>query len=529
MPDQQVLLGQFRFAGPPHLRRFVVNIGELVRQGSVRHGGRLAVTDDAGVSRTYLQLHQESDRIAKMLIGTYGIRRDDRVAVLLPNRTEVVDYMIGCSKSAGIYVGLNFRLDLDELRRVFQNAEPRVLVVGASHQEIAEVLAAEFDLAVVNIDDPEGESPGADEAVPEPLPQVSADDDFCIVYSSGTTGLPKGIVFPHRPVLIHAAVACMEFELDASSVYAVAIPHNSSINITLVPCLMVGARIHMLESRGFDPRRWYRSVSELSASHSYLVPTQVYRVLNEPPEDGELESIKMLGYGAAPTAKDKVEELADLMGPRVCQLYGMAEIASIATMLRKDEHQRAEHGGKSPTASVGQPSFLVDLKVVDDAGNEVANGDRGEVIFTSPYVMREYFRDPERTAQAIRDGWVYSGDIGLLDEAGFLHIVDRKKDLIIRGGHNVASSEIEAVLYRHPAILEVAVFGIPDEQWGESIIGCVTLREVGQATGPEILEWFIAESNMGTIKTPSAIHIIDEMPKNAIGKIAKNELRQQFS
>jgi len=216
------------------------------------------------------------------------------------------------------------------------------------------------------------------------------------------------------------------------------------------------------------------------------------------------------------------------MGPRIVQLYGMAEIASIATILRKQEHFEKVAGERPPTASVGRPSYMTHLRVIDDNGKDVPSGERGEVIFTSPYIMKGYFRDPERTADALRDGWIYTGDIGIIDEAGFVHIVDRKKDLIIRGGHNIASSEIEAVLYKHPDVLEAAAYGVPDEQWGERIIASVVLREGGAADGAEILDWFKSISGLGAIKTPDAVEIIAEMPKNGIGKVVKRDLREAY-
>lgn len=507
-----------------------MNVGSLTANAAVRFGGRTAVTDTNGYSATFLELEERSDNVAAHLASEYGVKRGDRVAVLLSNRGEVVEHMVGATKLGAIYTGLNFRLDVGELTNVFKNAGPVLLVTGSDQMDLAEELARQFDFGVWNVDVEMAPAASAEALVDvrRTARAVRPEDDFCIVYSSGTTGLPKGIQFNHRAVLIHAAVCCLEFEMDADTIYAVALPHNSSINITLIPCLMVGGRIHFLESRGFDPTEYYREVDRTGATHSYLVPTQIYRVLSTPPAPGQFDSIRTLGYGAAATAPDKVLELVELMGPRVVQLYGMAEIASIATMLRKNEHLETTSRERPPTSSVGRPSYMTELRIVDDEGNDVARGDRGEVIFTSPYIMKGYFRDPERTAEALRDGWIYSGDIGMIDEAGFVHIVDRKKDLIIRGGHNVASSEIEAVLYKHPDVLEAAAFGVTDEQWGEQIIAAVVLRRDASTPFDDLLAWFKSMSGLGAIKTPAEIRVIREMPKNGIGKVVKRDLREAY-
>jgi acyl-CoA synthetase (AMP-forming)/AMP-acid ligase II len=206
----------------------------------------------------------------------------------------------------------------------------------------------------------------------------------------------------------------------------------------------------------------------------------------------------------------------------------MAEVASIGTMLRKDDHRRAIADGREQIlSSCGRASYTMDVRVVDDAGADVPPGERGEVIFGSPYTMLGYYRDPARTAESLIDGWMHSGDIGVRDEEGYIYIVDRKKDLIIRGGFNIVPSEIENVLYAHPTVLEAAVVGVPDPEWGEALVGAVSLK-AGESTDADELRDWCRDRGLQSIKIPERIEVLDALPKNAVGKISKRELRDEL-
>jgi acyl-CoA synthetase (AMP-forming)/AMP-acid ligase II len=351
------------------------------------------------------------------------------------------------------------------------------------------------------------------------------DDEFCIVYTSGTTGAPKGIVFDARAVSTHAMVAALEYGMSASSRWLTTIPHNSSVQITLAPSFFMGGAVGFLDSRGFDPAAFAREVTKQAATHTYLVPTMLYRILEAGLDARSLGSLSSIGYGAAPIAPDRVTELVDRFGPVFSQLYGMAEVASIATMLRQDDHRKIVAGRTGLAASAGRPSYLVDIRVVDDSGIACAPGQRGEVLFHTPYSMRCYHRDPERTAQTLVDGWVRSGDIGQWDDDGYLYIVDRKKDVIIRGGYNITPSEIENVLYRHPSVIEAAVVGVPDAEWGEAVVAAVALRE-GTSTDQAALQAHCRAAGLPSIKVPERVLTMDALPKNAVGKIVKRAIAE---
>tara|TARA_B110000014_G_C20068828_1_gene557216 strand:+ start:173 stop:1159 length:987 start_codon:yes stop_codon:yes gene_type:complete len=321
----------------------------------------------------------------------------------------------------------------------------------------------------------------------------------------------------------------MEYEIDSNTRYLIQIPHNSSVNITIIPCLTVGASLGFRDSRNFDPVGFAREVEEQGISHSFLVPTQLMRVLDRLPHEADRQLSKMvtLGYGSSPISPDRLRELVDRFGCIFNQLYGMAEIASIGTILRKSDHMLGLDTRPELLSSCGQPSLAVHVRVVDDNGKDISPGERGEVVFAGPHVMKGYYRDPERTNDVLIDGWMHSGDIAEVSEDGFIFIVDRKKNLIIRGGLNIAPTEIENILYRHEEILEATVIGVPDPEWGEAIIAVVALAD-GASVTPQELRLHCRKSELTSIKIPERIEIWDSLPKNAVGKIAKNEIRDTY-
>lgn len=510
-----------------------MNVGLMASRSARRYPGRTAAFE-GDRQLTWRQLDERSNRLANLLQVHQRLARGDRVALWAPNRLAVPEVMAGIAKAGLVYVGLNFRMSDTDLGHVFDNAGPRVLIVAGEFRERACELVAGRDVALIDLDDggPDGYEALLSRSsvqVPPTLHEVRPEDDFCIVYTSGTTGTPKGVWFDHGRVLQHATVAALEYEIDANSRYLTAIPHNSSVNITLVPCMMMGGAIGFTDSRGFDAGEYVREVARTAATHSYLVPTQLYRLLDAVPDGNALRSIVTLGYGAAPMSPDKAGQLIERFGPIFNQLYGMAEIASIGTMLRKADHVAAINGQTRLLSSAGQPSYAIDVRVVDEQGHDVPTGQRGEVIFAAPYMMKGYYRDPERTKRTLVDGWIRSGDVAEVDEAGYVYIVDRIKDLIIRGGYNIAPVEIEAVLHRHPDVIEVGVIGVPDTEWGESILAVVALRSGATADAAALLRWCREAGSLSTLKMPKEIAFVPALPKNAVGKIAKNELRGLYA
>jgi acyl-CoA synthetase (AMP-forming)/AMP-acid ligase II len=504
-----------------------VNVGLAVTRSARRYPDAVAAFDD---HRTvdYRTLDDRSSRLANALLDHYGIERGERVALLAHNRIEVVEVLCGCAKAGAVYVGLNFRLSQAEYEDILDNAEPRLIISEPEYAELSASLSERFGIPVLDLDgDYEALLTQASSRPPRTLHEIRGTDDFCLIYTSGTTGRPKGVLFDHGASLAHALPAIVEYEWTRDSRWLMMLPHNSSVNITMVPCLTIGAALGFMESRGFDGERFADAVARHQVTHTYLVPTMLFRLLEQVPTAERLQSMVTLGYGAAPIPPDRLRELVERYGPIFNQLYGMVEIASIGTMLRKEDHRRGLETKPRLLASCGQPGHVMDVRVVDDERNDVAPGERGEVIFGGPYLMKGYYRDEARTAEALIDGWMHSGDIAETDDENFIYIVDRKKDLIIRGGHNITPTEIENVIYEHHAVREAAVIGVPDSEWGESVLAVISVKE-GAAIDPDELIAFCRGRELPSIKVPQRVEIIDALPKNLVGKIEKRTLRDAY-
>lgn len=510
-----------------------MNVGMTVNRSARRYRDRVAVWDGRR-ELSHRELDRRSNQLANYLLDGLGLQRGDRVAFFAHNRFEVAEVLFGCAKAGVVYIGLNFRLSESELAHVFANSEPALVITEGESRELLETANAENGAPLIDLDEDgpggyEGKLAGASDRNPDTLHEIRPEDDLCIVYTSGTTGTPKGILFDHGRVIQHSTVAALEYEFDHETRYMMAIPHNSSDRIATVPVLNMGGSVGFYDGRGFDGVAYAETLEDWRATHSYLVPTQVYRLLDQLPADSQaLATIKTLGYGAAPMAPERSREMVERFGPIFNQLYGMAEICSIGTILRKSDHALGLAERPELFGSCGQPSYAVDTRVVDEEMNDVGPGERGEVVFGTPHAMKCYYRDPERTAETLIDDWVHSGDIGEVDEQGYIYIVDRIKDLIIVGGHNIAPTEIEAVMHRHPDILEVGVIGVPHAEWGESVLAAVALRPGAETSAEEIQNWCREEPSLPTVKTPARVEIVDSLPKNAIGKIAKGELRERY-
>lgn len=505
-----------------------MHVGLAVHRHAVATPSADALLGDRAMS--YAELDARTNRIAHGLLGR-GLIKGQRVALMVANRPEVVEVLVGVAKAGAVYVGLNFRLSESELTHILGNAEPVLMLVDDEHLEAAQAVTEDLGIPTLSIESAAWEQMLAASSSDSPptLHEVRHDDDFCIVYTSGTTGRPKGVLFDHARSAQHGLTTCLEYEIDATSRYLVQIPHNSSVNITIVPCLMAGAALAFRDSRSYEPVAFAREVERLGITHTFLVPTQLMRLLDRLPRsgDGMLAGLTTLGYGSSPISPARLGELIERFGPIFNQLYGMAEIASIGTILSKQDHVLALGPRPELLQSCGRSSYLIDVRVVDEHGHDVGPGERGEVVFAGTYVMKGYYREPERTGEVLIDGWMHSGDVAEVSDDGYFFIVDRIKNLIIRGGLNIAPTEIENVLYQHPAVLEASVVGVPDPEWGEAIVAVVVPKE-GVVVDPEELRTHCRMSDLSSFKVPERVLVVDSLPKNAVGKIQKDVVRSQF-
>ena len=483
------------------------------------HGSREAIVEGER-SFTYAQLDERATRVARVLADRFGIRRGERVATLCVNCAEFADVFFATARIGAMLAPLNWRLAPRELDYQLRDSGARVLFVGPEHVELAAQLSAEGIAAVPFGAEYEALLSAADV---DPLPedeQAAFADPHLILYTSGTTGHPKGAVLTHANVFWNVLNMAPPVGLGPFDTTISLLPffHSGGIGLYLVPTLYLGGRVAIM--RAFDPDALLELVRRYDVRLVFGVPAIWLELLKRPTFDrAHYPTLRFCVSGGAPHPMAVMEGVA-ARGFEFLQGYGLTETAPGGTLMPVEDWRR-----KMGTA--GKPAAHVELRVVDDEERPCEPGGIGEVQFRGPNVFAGYWHQPEATAEAFTaDGWFRSGDLGRLDEEGFLTLVDRKKDMVISGGENVYSAEVEDVLYAHPAVAEAAVIGVPDPRWGESVFAVVVVRDGMRLTPDELTAH--TRRHLAKYKTPKAYAFVDALPRNAAGKVVKPELRKRF-
>jgi acyl-CoA synthetase (AMP-forming)/AMP-acid ligase II len=505
-----------------------MHYGTFVTRHALRFPGRVALVG-AGRCVSYAELDERSNRLGHAFRGL-GLVAGDRVTLITDNRWECVEVMVAAAKAGLVFVPLDFRLDDAAVSHLLRHSGARAAVVGGSHREQAVRLAAAGTVVEcwIHLDGgPAGLDYGQVMADADPGPVEPSTPDgagFCILYTSGTTGVPKGVCFTHQQTMDNAMAVVNEYGIDASTRYLVSYPHSSagSVNHVIGPVLMAGGRLVMEDVRSFNAECYFATVERERVTHSQLVPTMVFRLLAAD-NIHDLSSLATVGYASAPIPPPRVKQMLDRFGPIFVQAYGMTETCSFATVLAKADHEVIGTEREGILASCGRATYGVEVAVVDEHDRPVPPGTPGEVVMRGRWLFRSYWEDPELTAATNRGGWLHSGDVGYLDKEGYLYLVDRKKDLLIVGGANIASKEIEDVLYEVPGVLEAAVIGVPDDEWGERPHAVLAPLPGHQLDAGSVHAH--CRARLPSIKRPVAVTIRDSLPKTSTGKISKPQLR----
>ena len=472
--------------------------------------GRAALARD-GRNLTFRELHARVEGIAGTLTS-HGFGVGDRLALLLPNGPDYLELMYACSMLGVIAVPLNTRLSTKEIDRVLEDARPHGIV---RHSSLA---VPGVQLSWQQVVDEEPLPIGADTGLkafydPEAV--------LGLIYTSGTTGQPKGVMVTHGNILadMHNFNYWMRYTEGGIYLHAAPIFHIADF-----PSMFAGAAFgaKQITIPKFSAQTFCETVARERVTHTVLVPTMI-NLLTQflDARKYDLSSLQVLAYGGSPMAPELVHRTRELLPQvKLIQVYGLSETGFL-TGLQDEEHT------EDKLMSCGRPCPGVDLEITDTSGKQVEPGQAGELIARGADVMRGYWNNAEETARAFRDGFFRTGDIGHQDPAGYFYILDRLKDMIVTGGENVYSGEVEAVIYAHPAVREVAVFGVPDPQWGELVMACVVLQPDATLTADELIAF--CRRSLANYKLPRHIEFSEtDLPKNSSGKVLKRTLRERF-
>jgi len=485
---------------------YVHSLGRALRF----YPGRAALARD-GRLLTFRELHTRVEGIAATLTSR-GLSVGDRLALLLPNGPDYIELMYACSMLGVIGVPLNTRLSTKEIDRVLEDAHPHGIV---RHSSLA---IPEVQLSWQQVID---KDPIPIRSDPAPKVFYNPEAVLGLIYTSGTTGQPKGVMVTHGNVLadIHNFNYWMRYTEGGIYLHAAPIFHIADFP-SMFAAPAFGAR--QIAIPKFSAQAFCETVEREQVTHTVLVPTMI-NLLTQFPDARkyDLSSLQVLAYGGSPMAPELVHRTRELL-PKVklIQVYGLSETGFL-TGLQDQEHT------EDKLISCGRPCPGVDLLVTDASGKQVEPGQAGELIVRGANVMRGYWNNPEETAESFRDGFFRTGDIGRQDTAGYFYILDRLKDMIVTGGENVYSGEVEAVIYDHPAVREAAVFGIPDPQWGELVTACVVLKPDATLTADDLIAF--CRRSLASYKLPRRIEFSEtDLPKSSTGKMLKRTLRERF-
>ncbi|RCW75464.1 acyl-CoA synthetase [Pseudorhodoferax soli] len=504
-------------------------LADLLRRTRLRYPAKTAIRCGT-VSWTYAELDDTCTRLARGLAGQ-GVAAGDRVAVLARNSHAFVALRFAVARLGAVLVPINFMLNAEEVRYILDHSGASLLAMDSLSAAVAREAAA--GTAVRQ----QVWLPGEDASEPVPglptfdallldgpaLPEPALDHDALaqIIYTSGTESRPKGAMLTHAAVIAEYVTCLVDAEIAHGDVVLHALPlyHCAQLDVFLGPCIYVGATNVIT---GKPTAENLLALMGREGITSFFAPPTVWIGLLRAPQFDTTDLTRLAKgyYGASIMPVEVLKEiLRRLPGTRLWNLYGQTEIAPVATVLLPEDQLRK-------AGSAGRAALNVETRIVDDAMQDVAPGQVGEIVHRSPQLLSGYYRDPERTAAAFEGGWFHSGDLGMLDDEGYLTVVDRKKDMIKTGGENVASREVEEVLYGIEGVSEVAVIGLPDAKWIEAVTAVIVLKPGSMLDEAGVIA--AACTRLAHFKVPKRVHFVDALPKNPSGKLLKRELRRLY-
>lgn len=494
---------------------------------------QLALHFQDGRKATFQEFRDRVARIAGALTGLAPA--GSNIAILADNCPEYLELYYAAPVAGLKLVFINYRLSPREIAFILNDSEVCLLIYRDCLETLAlgSVECAAREIPVLKFEKSGSQGSAYETLVSssEPVWNDHADEDdvIWIIYTSGTTGAPKGAMITHRNIVATLYNTALKLGPDRSEqrrALAVFPLCHIAAGSTIVECQLLGVPVFLLES--FEPEEWLAAVERHKITDATIAPTMINFLVNYPGiAQRDLSSLRTLYYGSSPINHETLRKAIGIFGNVFAQGYGMTEVAGSATILLQGEHLRAMQGEPELLAAAGRPGPLTRVRIADDDGNEVPVGQTGEILIKGDLVFAGYWKNPVATAANLREGWLHTGDVGRLDKEGFLYVLDRKKDMIITGGENVYTKEVEDVLYQHDSVLEAAVFGIPDETWGETVAAAIVMKP-GLTFDAASLESH-CRRNLGGFKLPRRLFQIEALPRNVSGKVLKRDLRDHFA
>jgi fatty-acyl-CoA synthase len=486
----------------------------------------------AGSTLSYLDVQRLSWRIARALDRS-GLNPGDKVAILSANDPVAFACVFGISRAGAVWCPVNPRNEAAENRDLLDFFDCRCLIFQAAFAPLVAKIRPDLPklTTLVCLDGEPGNATPFDLWIgyepAEPWQAEPPDDTVMLVGTGGTTGRPKGVMLTGRNLETMSALTLMSYPFGPRPRYLALAPLTHAAGVLCFPIMTLGGEIVVMPRP--DLTEFLALIQNRKITHTFLPPTLIYMLLDQPGLPGtDLTSLQCLWYGAAPMSASRLEEALTKIGPVMGQLFGQSEAPMMISTLAPADHFREDGSlATERLSSAGRATPLTTVAIMDDEGLLLGRGERGEIVVRGSLVMAGYYKNPEASAEAARYGWHHTGDLGYLDEDNYLFIVDRAKDMIITGGFNVYSAEVEQVLLAHPAVQDCAVIGLPDEKWGERVTAVLQLRP-GRSVTADDVRAFVKE-RLGSVKAPKQVEVWPDLPRSKVGKVLKPEIKSRLS
>ena len=504
--------------------------GDLIKRGRALYGTQAALLFE-GRRFTFAEQAARIFRLANALLGN-GLKKQERVAVLARNCSEYIEIFGACEIAGFVAINLNVRLSDAELATICRDSQPSAMICSKDFLAQARALAAQLSCIRLRIaigsedaDTLSYEHLVSESSADEPTATAGPGDIAHLMYTSGTTGGPKGVMISHAAMVEATRMLSHEGGTSSTDKALIVMPlFHLGGKIEQMNFNLMGAEVVL--KAAFDAEDILDTIEKERVTAAHFAPAMIQRLLDvlEAKPYG-VSTLRCVHYASAPMPGPLLRRAIDRMGPIFVQVYGMTECL-IGTILKSHEHLVSSPEGERRLRSAGQPLLGNEVKIVREDGTACDTGEIGEILFRSPTIMSGYWNKPELTAEVVRDGWIHTQDLGFVDGSKFVYVVDRKKDMIISGGENIYSWEVEEALRAHPDVADVAVIAVPDEVWGESVKACVQMRPGRSASEVELIDY--ARSKIASYKKPRSIDFVQSLPRLFNGKIDKKALRAPY-